>query len=97
MRADSLASTEDQGNFPQAAQEEASLSDSYARRTLSLLPEVEWTLTCPDSKEGRFPCSVLNAGSSFISQDEGMSESPVETLEKALGPRLIWTGGLISL
>ena len=44
-----------------------------------------------------FPWSGLNAGSSFISQDEGMSESPVETLEKALGPRLIWTGGLISL
>ena len=26
-----------------------------------------------------------------------MSESPVETLEKALGPRLIWTGCLTSL
>ena len=26
-----------------------------------------------------------------------MSESPVETLEKALGPRLIWTGVLTSL
>ena len=26
-----------------------------------------------------------------------MSESPVETLEKALGPRLIYTGGLTSL
>ena len=48
-------------------------------------------------KEARFSCSGLNAGSSFISQDEGMSEYPVETLEKALVPRLIWTGGLISL
>ena len=25
-----------------------------------------------------------------------MSESPVDTVEKALGPRLIWTGGLTS-
>ena len=33
-----------------------------------------------------FPCSGMNARSSLISQDEGMSESPVETLEKGLGP-----------
>ena len=32
-----------------------------------------------------------------MSQDEGISESPVETLEKAVGLRLIWTGGIISL
>ena len=42
-------------------------------------------------------CSGLNAGSSFISQDEGISESPVETLEKVLGPSTILTGGLTSL
>ena len=48
-------------------------------------------------KKARIPCSGLNAGSSFIAQDEGMSESPVETLEKALGLRLFWTGGLTSL
>ena len=45
----------------------------------------------------RFPCSDLNAGSSFISQDEGMSESPVQTLEKALVSRLITTGTPTSL
>ena len=44
-------------------------------------------------KKAGFPFSDLNAGLSFISQDEGVSESPVETLEKALGPRLISTGG----
>ena len=44
-----------------------------------------------------FPRSGLNAGSSFISQVEGMSESSVETLEKSLVPRLIWTGCLTSL
>ena len=48
-------------------------------------------------KKAGFPFSGFNAGSSFISQDEGLPESPVETLEKALGPRLIWTGGLTSL
>ena len=32
-----------------------------------------------------------------MSQDEGMSESPVEALEKAVGLRLIWTGGIMSL
>ena len=48
-------------------------------------------------KKVRFPCSGLNSGMFFISQDEGMSESHVETLEKAVGVRLIWTGGLTSL
>ena len=48
-------------------------------------------------KKAGFPWSGLNAGSSFIWPNEGMSESPVETLEKALGPCLIWTGGFTSL
>ena len=29
-----------------------------------------------------------------VSQDEGMSESPVETLEKAIVLHLIWIGGI---
>ena len=32
-----------------------------------------------------------------MSEDEGMSESPVETLEKAVRLRLIWIGGVTSL
>ena len=32
-----------------------------------------------------------------MSQDEGMSESPVETLVKAVGLRVVWTGGITSL
>ena len=48
-------------------------------------------------KKAGFPCNGLNAGSSFTSQDEGMSEFPVETLEEALGPCLTLTGGLTSL
>ena len=44
-----------------------------------------------------FPWSGLNAGSSFIWKDEGMSESCVEILEETLVPRLIWTRDLTSL
>ena len=44
-----------------------------------------------------FPWRGLNAGSSFIGQDEGMSDSCVEILEETLVPRVIWTGGLTSL
>ena len=43
-------------------------------------------------KKAGFPCSGWNSGSSFISQNEGMSESPVKTLEKAAGFHFIWTG-----
>ena len=38
----------------------------------------------------------LNAGSYFIAQDEGMTESPVETLEKAIVLHHFWTEGLTS-
>ena len=48
-------------------------------------------------KKAGFPCSGLNSGSSINSHDEGMSEYPVETLEKTLVPHLIWRGGLTSL
>ena len=43
-------------------------------------------------KKAEFPCSGLNSHTSFISQDEGMSESPVEILEKEVGLHFIWTG-----
>ena len=39
----------------------------------------------------------LNAGSSFISEDERMTESPVKTLQNALGLHLISIRGLSSL
>ena len=54
------------------------------RGTLSFLPKVELIPDALTQKKARVPCSGLNAGSSFISQDEGMSVSPVETLEKAV-------------
>ena len=46
----------------------------------------------PDTKKAGFPCSGLNLGSCFMSQDEGMSKSPVEALEKAVVLRLICIG-----
>ena len=47
-------------------------------------------------KKVGLPCSVLNSCSCCISQDEGMSESPVETLEKAVFLCLIWIVGITS-
>ena len=84
-------------NFPQAPQEEALLSNRYVRGTLSFLRQVEWTPRCADSKEGGLPCSGLSAASSFISEVERMSESPLQTLENVLIPHLISAGGLTSL
>ena len=84
-------------NFPQTLQVEFSLSNRSGRGTLCFLSQVEWTVRGPDSKKAGFPCSGLNSGSSFISQDEGMSESPVETLEKAVGLCLIWTLEITSI
>ena len=48
-------------------------------------------------KKAGFPCSALKAGSSFISQDQGMSESHVETLHKAIVLNDFWTEGLTSI
>ena len=84
-------------NFPPAPQVEFSLSNRYVRGTLCFLSQVACTPRDPDSKEGRLPCSGLNSGSCCISKDEGMTESPVETLEKAVVLRLIWIGGITSL
>ena len=68
---------------------EFSLRNWYVRGTLCFLSQVEWTARDPDSKEGRISLQWLKLGSCFMSQDEGMSESPVETLEKIVGLRLI--------
>ena len=43
----------------------------------------------PDSKEGQISLQWLKFSLMFHFKDEGMSESPVETLEKAVGLRLI--------
>ena len=46
------------------------------------LSQVECSARGLTQKKAGFPCSGLNLGSCFKSQDEGMSESPVESLEK---------------
>ena len=52
MIADSLSLTEEVSHFPQATQEEFSLSSRDVRGTLCFLSQVEWTPRGPDSKEG---------------------------------------------
>ena len=67
------------------------------RGTLCFLSQVEWTPKGPDSKEGPISLKWGKFTLVFISQDEDISESRVETLEKAVGVSVIWTGGLTSL
>ena len=83
MRADSLSLTEAVSHLSQAPQEEFSISNRYVRGTLCFLSQVECTVRGTDTKEGRISLQCLKLGSCLMSQDEGMSESPVETLEKA--------------
>ena len=76
---------------------EFSLSNSYVRGTLCFLSQVEWTAREPDSKEGRISLQLLKFRLVFHLKDEGMSESPVETVEKAVVLCLIWIGRITSL
>ena len=76
---------------------EFSVRNRSERGTLCFLSQVECTARGLTQKKGEFPCSGLNLGSCFMSQEEGMSKSCVEILEETLEPRHIWTGGLISL
>ena len=76
---------------------EFSLSNRYVRGTLCFLSQVEWTARDPDSKEGRISLKWLECRIVFHLKNEGMSEFPVDTLEKAIVLRLIWIGGITSL
>ena len=60
----------------------------YVRGTLCFMLQAKWTPRCPDYKEVQIYLQRRHAFSSFISQDERMSESPVETLEKSPRPPL---------
>ena len=94
---DSLSSTEVVSQLFTSTSRVAFIRNRYVRGTLCFLPQVEWTRDALTQKKAGVPCSGLNAGSYFISQDEGMTESPVETLEKAIVLHLFWTEGLTSL
>ena len=67
------------------------------RGTLCFLSQVEWTPKGRDSKEGPISLQWRKFSLVFHLKDEDMSESRVETLEKAVGVSVIWTGGLTSL
>ena len=83
--------------FPPAPQVEFSFSNRYVRGTLCFLSQVEWTTRDPESKEGLISVKWLKFRLVFHLKDEGMSEYPVETLEKAVVLRLIWIGRITSL
>ena len=85
MRADSLSSNEEVSLLSTSASRGVSLRNMYVRGTLCFMLQAKWTPRCPDYKEVQISLQRLHAFSSFISQDERMSESPVEILEKALG------------
>ena len=75
MRADSLSLTEEVSQFSTTPQVEFSISNRWVRVTLGFLCQVECTKRGLTRKKAGFPCSGLNLGSCFMSQDEGMSES----------------------
>ena len=83
MRPDSPAFRAEKFRVPNQRRKEPRIPDGSDEHALT-------------QKKAGFPCSALNAGSSFISQDEGMSESPVEIIEKDIFLNLFWTEGLIS-
>ena len=65
--------------FPQAAQEEPSLSNRYVRGTLNLLPHVQWIPRYPNSKESRISLKWFECRLFFISQYKGRSEYSVQS------------------
>ena len=91
MRADSLSSTEVVSQLSTSTSRGVFPQEYVCNRTLCFLLQVKCILRCPASKECQTSLQRLNAGSSFISQDERMYESPVETLQKDLGLHLIST------
>ena len=97
MRADSLCLIEDLSQLSTSTSSGGFPQHSYVRGTLCFLSQVEWTLRDPDSKEGRTSLLWLKFRLVFHLTEEGMSETPVETLEKAIVLRLILIGGITSL
>ena len=89
MRADSLSSTEEVCQLSTSTSRGVFPQDYICEGTLCFLLQVKWTPRFPNSKEGRISLQRLNAGSLFISQDESMYDSTLETLQKALGLHLI--------
>ena len=92
MRADSLSLTEEVSQFSTSTSSVVFPQQKVGERDSVLSVSSGMYRERLDSKEGLNSLQWLKFISSFISQDEGMSESPVETLEKDVGLRLKWTG-----
>ena len=94
MRADSLSSTEEVNQLSTStsrwifSQEYVCERDRVFYASSLMDPEMPWF------EEGQISLQSLNVCSSFISQDERMSEFSVKTLQKALGLHLISKRGL---
>ena len=97
MRADALSLTEEVSQLSTSTSRGVFLSSRDVSGTLCFLSQVNGPREALTQKKAQLHCSGLNSGSSIISQDEGMSESPVETLGKSVVVHLIWTEGLTSL
>ena len=69
----------------------------YVRGNLCFMLQAKWTPRCPDYKEVQISLKRLHAGSSFTSQDERMSESSVQILQKALASTSSQKRGLTCL
>ena len=97
MRADSVSLTEEVSQFSTSTSSGVFPQQYVGERDSVLSVSCGMYREMPDPMKAAYPCRGLNLGSCFMSQDEGMSESAVETLEKAIVLRLIWIGGITSL
>ena len=97
MRSDSLSSTEEISHLSTSTSRGVFPKEYVSERDLCFMLKAKWTPRYPDKKEVQISLQRLHAYSSFISQYERMSESPVETLQKALGLHFISKRGLTCL
>ena len=76
-------SSRDENDSLSSIEEVSQLFTSTSSGALSIYSKIVGGDALTQKKAG-FSCSGLNPGSYFISQDEGMTKSPVENLEKAI-------------
>ena len=81
MRADSLSLTEEVSQYSISTSSGVFPQQEVGEKDSVLLSHVECTARGLTQKKALFPCSSVNLGSCFMSQDEGMSESCLEILE----------------
>ena len=97
MIIDFLSSTEEVKHLSTSTSRWVSFRNMYVSGTLCLMLQAKWTPRCPDKKEVKITLQRFHACSSFMLQDERMSESTVDSLQKALGLHFISKRGLTCL